>query len=270
MKTSIRILAAVAICLSSASAAPIISATFVSTGSRQSLNGTQVDLTSNDPGSSWVWGGGYDWAGSPFVSATWDPPGIPVNIADLSNENTALGLSLSSAGGYTKPTKFTVSANLRTTVVSTLGGSGLGTWSAMPARTNGALSITGFTGILMKPTAGNGTLQLVENGALVGSAYNVGFALTTAFYGLTYTVDTSSGAISDVVFNGSSISAFSSTAFTDSATSFVGVMSGNAGRTSLNSFSVTAVPEPSTWALLLGGGLVLGFLRYTRRSLAKK
>lgn len=274
MKPSIRILSVVvlALGLGSASAATIIDAgNFVSTGSNQTLNGTTIGLTANSPGGNWVWGSGYNWTAGPQVNATW--LGGLQNAVTLSNESESLGLSLASNGGYTKPIEFTISVSIQYTQFITdkpVGDSNLlrlGFWSAMGTPSGAPNSLTNFTGLVINTdhTNGSATLMLSENGSLSGNVA-LGTAISVGtFYNFAYTVNTSTGAISGISFNGSPVSAFSTTAFTDSATAFVGVASGVASRVGFDNLVVDAVPEPSTWALLLGGGLFVGYLRRTRR-----
>lgn len=278
MKTPIRILAAtalsIALGLGSAEAATIVDAgNFTSTGSNQALNGTTVGITINQPGGNWMWGSGYNWTGGPQVNATW--LGGLQNAVTLSNESESLGLSLASNGGYTKPIEFTISVSIQYTQFITdkpVGDSNflrLGFWSAMGTPSGAPNSLTNFTGLVINTnhTNGSAALMLSENGLLSGNVA-LGTAISVGtFYNFAYTVNTSTGAISGISFNGSPVSAFSTTAFTDSATAFVGVASGTASRVGFDNLIVAdAVPEPSTWALLLGGGLAVAYLRRARRS----
>jgi hypothetical protein len=239
----------------------IFATTVVSIGSRQPLDGSQAALTTDLPNANWVWGAGWNW-GAPFVSATWDPPGVAVNIASLGEEKTAVGLSLASAGPYTKPTQFTVSADLAVTGAS---GGGLGFWSAMPARDDSLVSTQNFTGLTQVSDPGNpddGSLRLYENGTAVGAPVATGVTTGgSTFNTLQYDVDTATGTITNVLLNGNPVNiGAASAAFTDSATAFVGMMSGAGARTTFNSFSVnsiTGAPEPASLSLLALGGLLV-------------
>jgi hypothetical protein len=239
-----------------APAAPIIDTNVVSTDSRQSITGTQLEITTNLPNSSWQWGAGWSW-GSPFIPATWDPPGIPANIISLSEENTAVGLSIASTGGYTKPTQMTLSADL--VMLGNMNNNiGLGFWGTFPA-TNAGTSSTSFTGIMLNEV--NGTLQVFENGSAAGSAVSIGSVVENTFYSLSYDVNTTTGALSNVRFEGVAKAGLSSAAFTNAATAVAGVMDQNGSRGGFKSFSVDAVPEPASLGLLClaAGGL------FTRR-----
>ena len=209
----------------------------VSTGSRQALNGTALGMVVNRPGGTWVWGAGWDW-GAPFIPATWDPPGIPTNIASLAEEKTALGVPIGSNGGYAKPAHICISAEIQMTgnLANT---AGVGFWSTMPARTNTAPSLSNFTGLVMNEN--NGTLQVCAAGSLVGSAVSVGPLQEGVFYTVRYTVHTASGVLSDVEFAGSPVVGLVSTAFTDNATALAGVLSGAASRAYLRRLAVAEV-----------------------------
>lgn len=269
MKTPIRILAVLLLGLGFVHAATIIDGgNFVSNGGNQALNGTTIGLTANQPGGNWIWGAGYNWTAGPQVNATW--LGGLQNAVTLSNESESLGLSLASNGGYTKPIEFSISVAIEYTQfitdkpVSDSNILRLGFWSAMGAPGGAPNSLTNFTGLVINTdhTNGSATMMLSENGALSG---NVALGTTIsvgALYDFSYTVNTSTGAISGISFNGSPVAAFSTTAFTNSATAFAGVASGVASRVGFDNLVVAdVVPEPATWALFLAGGLAIAYLR---------
>ena len=202
-------------------------------GGRQPLDGTQIGLGANLNGGKWVWGAGWHW-GIPYVPAKWESSNL--NRADLSEEKTALGISLASTASYSKPTRLRITADL---VVSHNGG-GLGFWSVMPERDDHATSLTHFTGLNLKP---NGDLQVIEDGIEVGSPVHTDGIANDKFNNLAYDVDTTTGAISNVVFNTKPVPGLASAAFKDSATAFGGVLSAGGGRASFNNFKVSSVPE---------------------------
>lgn len=245
---------------SHAATVTVFSTDFVSGGSNQTLDGTNTGLTTNQPGSSWIWGAGWNWTG-PQVYATW-MGGTNQNIATLGEEKTALGLALSSTGAYTKPTSIHIAGDLNvTTNTQRLTGGGLGFWSAMADRNDTLTSVTHFTGLLVN---GGGDVVLYEDGVVKTTVSTSALAVNT-YYNLSYDIDTTTGGISNVSFNGSTLSGFSSTAFTDAATAYVGVMSNNSGRTEFDNFVVSSVPEPALLTLLGLGGLAL-LRRRTNRS----
>ena len=95
--------------------------------------------------------------------------------------------------------------------------------------------MTGFTGLNVRV---NGDIQLYVNGAAVGSLATSAPLTSGTFYNLSYNVDTATGAISNVVFNGSA-KTFTSTGFTNAATAFAGPMTRTGGRLLLRNFTVT-------------------------------
>lgn len=251
MNTPIRILSVLALTLGlgPANAQTFINAgNFISTGSNQILNGTTTGITVNDPGGNWVWGNGWNWAG-PQVNATW-LGGTIQNAAVLGEENTVVSLTLASTGGYTKPTSFSVTADIALDGSLANSTAGLGFWSTQPTQADATSSLTNFTGFTFDEA---GSLKLYSAGVQQGSAVALGPLSEFVFYNLSYTVDTTSGDVSGVVFNGNAISDFATTAFSNSATGFVGVMSANASRAGFDNLLVTAIPEPATAVFLLGG-----------------
>ncbi len=242
-----------------AQAAVIVSTDFVSVsaGSKY-LNGTNADLAINLPEGNWVWGAGWNWL-APHVPATWQGSQIK-DVAYLGEEDTALGISISSNGGYVKPDEVKISADLR--VYNAMNNTvGLGFWSAMPARLDGgaASALNNFTGLILNEM--NGTLQVYSGGTLAGSATSVGTVVEGQFYNLEYTIDTSTGELKSVFFDGNVVTGLSSTAFTDAATAFAGALSGSSSRLIIDNFVVEAVPEPAMVGL---AGLLLAGLKRRR------
>jgi len=243
---------------SSSAVIHIIDTTFTSTGSPQPLDNTQIGLTENLPGGSWIWGGGWHW-GSPRINATWQEP---INMVNMVEEKTALGLSIQSTVGYSKPSILYLAADLRLHHTAARGA--LGFWSAMPARDNAVHGQLNFTGLYLD--ANNNTLQVYSGNALQGTPVNLGTVDTFVVYNLTYGIDTTTGSIFDVQFNGSSVSGLSSTAFTDANTAYAGFLTGTASRMQVQNFDVyTIIPEPSSTALFCFGLLLLRWARRTGR-----
>ena len=214
----------------------IIQTSFVSTGSRAYVNGTQSGLSVNLPGGNWIWGAGWNWS-APCITATWD--GLK-DCLTLGEEKSIAALSLASAGSYVKPTALTVEA----TIASSQKRGGVGFWPTVPARSDANTWSTGFSGIKWTlDSTPNVTLLLYANGVAQGS----GVVLPANASGvgtLRYTVDTVDGSIDSAYWNDAAISGFpSTTAFTDAATAYVGPCStdGGGGNTpSYSSFKVTA------------------------------
>lgn len=278
MKTFLRLthflgMIPLALAASSLQAQTIVDTTIVSTGSFQYVDGNTNGLSTNLTGHNWAAGAGWGYSDGPSIPATWMAPD-PINQLNLGDERQALGISLASDVGYVKPTSFTISASL--SFSGTHDNTGLlGFWSSMPAKglpDTGSGATAGdpyenFTGLVLSEVGG--TLQIYSGGILQGSPLATGvIILENSFYTLSYTVDTATGAISGVNLAGNAISGLTSTAFTDSATTFAGMGSGFNSRLAINDFTVSVpVPEPSTYALFLGGAILLVGMR---RSQLKK
>lgn len=111
----------------------------------------------------------------------------------------------------------------------------------------------------------NGDLQLTLNGVQSSSVAYAGgtFDSSATAYLLSLTVDTSTGALSSVSLSGSTAdysSFLGGTSFNTTNTANVALTSNIAG--SYINLTVASVPEPSTYALLLGGA---GMMFYVRR-----
>ena len=82
------------------------------------IEGTQLSLTANLPGGTWLCGGGWEWA---------QPKQSGDSIA-LGEEKACAALSVSSAGDYVKPARLTISAS----IAHSQGAGGIGFWSTVP------------------------------------------------------------------------------------------------------------------------------------------
>lgn len=256
----------------------IISDTFSGTGGA-TLNGRTPDGV-NLPGrtfssASYLSGLGADQtidsgAGSPAPSA-------------LTGFNGSVTYNLASNGGYVKPSLLTLSLDLQINTAldslpDSLRGVGLGFYSAPRVNNSEIEAFVNFTGLNVSP---GGALVLVIAGvrqAATTVAAFPGFS-TDNFYNLTYSLDTSTGSITSVSFNGNDYtSAFNggTTAgvFTSTLTNLFGFYGATAESTSLTSrvdnLSISipsAIPEPGASALLLG--LAMGFVFVLRRRTAR-
>ena len=212
----------------------IISTKFVSGENNDNLDGTELGLATNLTGRKWSWGAGWNW-GTPHINATW-MGGTAQNAVDLSEEKTALAILLTSNGNYTKPAKMHIAAKLA--VAKAADGGGIGFWSILPTRDDEANAATDFTGLNLKL---NGDLQLFENGNAVGKPVATGNITEGEFYDLAFDVNTKTGEISNIIFNGKPVKGIESKAFTDTATAFVGAMTMSGARGSLQSLTVSAI-----------------------------
>lgn len=205
--------------------------------------------------------------------------GNPAPSADM-NFNGAAFISIASAGAYTKPTVLTISADAQlNTLAQNAGefgrGVGVGFYSA-PITSPGE-SISNFRGLVLNP---DGTLRLTTNLAQGAAAPNNTITLASVpvltgsfdksvFYPLTYSIDTTTGSITNVRFNGtdytSTFAAASAGLFTDANTNLAGFYASTANNTAfigrVDNFSVGVVPEPAAG---LAGLAALGLLSRRR------
>jgi len=221
----------------------IISDTFA--GAKGAAIAGRAPDTANAPGGKWSavafnTGGSF----SPIIETS---AGDPAHMAYLlcgGNANGAIAIPMASQGTYTKPQRFTISADLRGA------DPGLGFYSALPVHDpEGVFDVfSNFTGL---QRLGDGTLVLYRKGCVAGSVKYTGTFDAKEFHKLSYDVDTRTGAISNVKLQGSTgnYSAFSvAGAFTDAATAYAAVASlcesGRDNQTYAGSFLVTAIAAP--------------------------
>lgn len=252
-----------ALCIShSASGGAIVSDAF------SGIHGGSIDQrtpdTDNLPGSTWTMLPFGSFGGA-YISTQYG--GNPSPVAWLRNDGNSTGgiaISIADAGNYLKPSKFTISADIAFDG-SAATNAGVGFYSALPTEaTSGDTILTHFTGLQLQWWNTLGELQLVVNGATVGSpiAYTGTFA-PTAYHTLSYTVDTTTGAISNVDLQGSTSSYnFDTSGFSNTATAYAAAATtytwGRDHWMAFDNFSVSAVPEPTSIALLgLGGGFLM-------------
>ena len=220
--------------------------------------------TVDAPGSTWVLGNGINT--------------ISGNAEVVGNDGAA-AVSIASAGLYTKPTNFTISAQLNVQNMTPGAGDQGSVGGVIFARgiTLGFFDPTGvqtLTDVRRSPLGvlynDSGYLELVApDGGIVQVLAMVSTSdpsndpiPTTGFHTLSYNVDTTTGNIAHVTFDGFPINfgaAESSGLFTDAATTYAGNYAGSgSGDTfgSLDNFTIIT-PEPASLGLLAAGGLVL-------------
>jgi len=212
---------------------------------------------------------------------TWQRQGNPGWTTDRSGGQARLGadagvgVSIASAGSYTKPTVMRLEGDIDYTTATDdafpLRNIGLGFF---PSPLSGGVVLAGhnFTGINLDK-AGNVNLLQVSNDG--NPAYptaitlgNFGGAFTTGLHHMSYDVDTTTGNISNLIIDSTPISTPTVSIFTDAATAFVGMYGSSASGATLNLFdnvTLSTVPEPSAMVLAGIAVLGLGLLNRTRR-----
>jgi hypothetical protein len=252
-----------------AHADPIIATDFVSNGNFQVLNGTQTGLTTDVPNGDWDMNGpfisGYYPAGSPAINANWN--GSPQNAVTLI-QSTVVGIPIATTGSYTEPTDLTISSEM-TDFPGYAPGGLLGFWSSLP----GTGAANGFTGLSIQTTTGNTsgdyTLQVYQDGAAAGSAVDVG-ADTGSPNTIGYNIDTTTGIMSDVTFNGTPVLGLELLGFSSSTADYgyagVAASDGHSQGTAFSSLDVSGlavgVPEPAALGLV---GLAISGLTLRRK-----
>ena len=188
--------------------------------------------------------------------------------------NGSASLSIASTGTFTKPTTLTLSASIEINNIqddnsaALARGIGLGFFTAVPANNSADNGNTNFYGLNVAPS---GALYLEENGVRGTeiAAAPAGFS-TADFYTLSYTVNTVTGGISNISFDGQNDGSIAAD-FTDAITNRVGFYGSTAKNAAFNgfvdNFEVSGVvPEPSTWATMIGGLALLGGAQRLRRA----
>lgn len=178
-------------------------------------------------------------------------------------------ISIADFGGYIRPPRLTISADISEGNYSGIvanRGVGVGF-----SNTFGGTAST-FTGLRLRP---DGKLSYMVNGievAFVDAAiagYNA-----NAFYNLSYTVDTSTGALSNIALQGSSADFSSLEAagnfFTLANTTYAAFFGGGGAnsRGSIDNFTLSEAapaPEPASLALMSVGLAGIGILRRRRK-----
>jgi hypothetical protein len=191
----------------------IIHAEFNGTNNLE-IDGTSPDVI-NLPGGTWHTdyvnlSGNFE----AFIDSSSGSPAPALHLFDVGSSSGSAAISISSSGSYVKPSQFSLQADIMELAPSTV--LLFGFYGALPAA--GADSMTGFTGLALHTDTGN--LDLVEGGVAKGQGTFGGTYNAGAYNTLAYTVDNTTGGISNVTLAGKAFS-FSTTAFTDSATAYV-------------------------------------------------
>ncbi len=217
----------------------IISTNVVSGGSEVPVDGTQLALTTNLPGGNWTYGGGANPPNDYITSNQWwDTPNNTICTGFGNYVGACLTLPLASAGAYTEPSAFNLSANMSFSLYNNGWDGGLGFWSTQPvagtaiwtwSNAANAEVPTNFSGL---EVVNDDAIQLYVNGTAVGSSVSLGYTVNRGqLYNLSYSVDTGTFIFDP---NGPAASVVSA---------------------SHAASAVEAVPEPGTLALLMPGWL---------------
>ena len=207
--------------------------------------------------------------GSYIVNGTGWGSGTIQNNTLSQNTDMGVGISLASSGSYTKPTNLTISADLNigtlTGDVVHANGVGLGFY-VMPnnAAFHGG---SGFLGLILSPTGNLSFTSIDTSGSYIKTVIQTftysGTWDAAVNHSLSYSVNTTTGNFSNILLD-SITYGFSSTAlFTDTATTYAGLsVSSSTGSKYGYADNFQINPEPSTFSLLVLGGLALvPFLR---------
>jgi len=226
-----------------------------------------------------TWSIGYvTTSGNPGHSQIFTGAGNPAP-GSYTGSDCSTWLSIASGGSYTKPTGLiTESVDLEMLTLNgtdfVTRGIGLGYFASAPINNVEQGGNGGFTGLLVKP---NGTLSLFNDGTQTAASVAAfgGFS-ASSFYNLNFTVDTNTGSITSVFFNGNNDTAtFSGAAsagdFTNAVTNLAGFYGSTAGSTLFQGVvdNFVVAPEPSAWMSMVGGlGILVGFRRFGRKCAA--
>ncbi len=287
VRFSLLLLAAGATAVSLAAASParaavIISDNFSANPNVANLAGTTPDVA-DLPGGTWSVSSGTTAQTDGASNSTYY--GIPSPLAFIWNngnnapatsaDNGAATISLASNGTYVEPTQLRISADLYTSpagrTTATAGPSGLmiGFYGTTPATSTSGNSMAGFSGLVVD-NAGNVTL--VNDGTVGPTVAYTGTYTSTVYNPLSYDVNTTTGAISDVSLAGNTNYNFTSAAFTNANYAAIGVTApdtnsnGGVENFTVQTTQPAAAPEPATVAVA-GMGVALLLLSRKRRKL---
>lgn len=202
-------------------------------GTRKENYADATSPTRNLPGGKWTKVAGYEWS-DPYIPAKWDDKKDYLNLGE---NITGVAISLK---GYNTGVLH-IMADLSHSSADRAGGTALGFYARLTKPNSHKDELAGFTGIMMCENGPDaGYLQLYESGKPAGDPVAIPPIEGGKFYNLQYDVDTRTGKLSNVIFDGKPI-AMQSTAFTTAATEYAGVVTsgGKNGRGAMDSFQVS-------------------------------
>jgi hypothetical protein len=262
----------------------IVFDTFTGAGNGAQLTG-RTPSDGNLPGGTWQTKGGAALPPS-MLSTTTAVFGDPIpGVFGNGNNSSAIPLS---GGSYTPPALMRIRADIKmappgfdATSGSAAAGRGMALGFYNTSTVVGQFSQNNFTGLVLDA---NGNLNLVQDpnntgffgaGSFLGTPVAYGGTWNpAAFVTLSYTVDTSTGGLSDITLGGSSAdysSFYNTSLFSATATASAGMyQSADASPrySALDNFQVTAVPEPGS--LLLAAAGLVGAAGRLRRSAGRR
>ena len=240
------VLATLALATSSASADPLViyqtSGELTDTGV---IAGTTRGLSVNLPGATWSCGTIWNWS-RPTYAWSYTDLGNAINCGE---EYAGAVLPLASTGDYVRPSLIRIDV----TFFSSQGASCVGFWNTEPYEwyedEDGThnFNVGGTIACGIVYTTSTRTLQVAENGALVGSAVSVFADNANGLHSLSLLADTSTGELLAVWWDGARVQGLSSMAFTEAATTYVGCAARQGGRITFGDFKVSEgeLPDPT-------------------------
>ncbi|WP_052702972.1 Ig-like domain-containing protein [Paenibacillus beijingensis] len=227
----------------------VISDTFSGTNG-STINGRVPD-TANLPGSEWsVLNFAANGSFSGTIKGDAGNPAPEARLVAGGNAKGAIAIPIASSSAYEKPTKIRIEADLSFAVKATQH-VGLGFYSALPQQGSGEAIETNFSGLRINNTTG--AITLFVNGQAAGPeiAYTGTWDPQSSFHQLAYTVDTVTGAISDVTFAGSASDySFATSGFTDAATAYAAALIGSTfsrdHTVNVDNFKVSGLETPTS------------------------
>jgi hypothetical protein len=183
---------------------------------QQTIDGMKPETT-NLPGGAWSMDA-VNTSGSfeAFIDTADGNPAPSLHLYDVGGSTGAAAVPIWSVGTYTKPTRFSISVDIKELnpgIVLLVGFYGI-----VPAA--GTPSITGFSGLGYHTDTGH--LDLIENGTTKTTLPFTGTFNSGGFNTLSFSVDTAAGSLSNVHLTGNTGSyPFSTTALTDAATRYI-------------------------------------------------
>ena len=256
----------------------IVSDNFSTNGTDVATQGATIAARTpnlaNQPGTAWVNIGG----GTANYETTLSTAGNPLPSASLPFQS-GVGVNISSVGSYVKPTTLTLEADLEVAGIGGSASASRGVMLGYYSQTGGSLSNNFFTGFVLDSTGAlsfeaDYTGNAFPSPTVSSSVAFTGTFNSNAFNHLTFGINTTTGNVTSLTLSGStsdysSLLTASNGFFTDAHTTFLGIgaSSSNAGAPGFaDNVKLSSVPEPSTWALLIGGTAIVGLVQRRRRS----